>query len=241
MLPIRSKPKRSTTTTTITEESPQNNPGLGPALHWRLKRTSIDALLAEGGDGPTIPHVVVTGNSLRGSHRQYTDLVKASLLLSGDSSSGSSSSPRPANTLPHHTTGEKKNLKKKKNGEPSSSSSSSPSSSSCAENETHVGEFLRADHDRLARACFAAHCAYLFPLAGAGADGVAFVETAMDAWAGDKERVRAGVTSSPAAMWRASRAEADTLGTGTESMHLFRWQHVCSESKGRLGWLLESR
>lgn len=172
--------------------------------------------MAEG--NPTTPHMVVTGNSLRGSHEQYTELVKTSLC---------DPATRPANSLPHtNNIGSPRRTVQKKN-----------TSCLCAENEAHVAEFLRADHDRIALSFFAVHCAYSFPLMS-GEDEVTFVENTMDAWAGAKEQMRMGVRS-PAAMWRASRDEADALGTGTGSMHLFRWQHAFAESKGRLGWLLQ--
>ncbi|KAH6650546.1 hypothetical protein F5144DRAFT_556487 [Chaetomium tenue] len=192
---------------------------LGLALRWRIKQTSIDALKAEG--DPTTPHMVVTGNSLRGPHQQYTDLVRESLSAEPGS--------RPANSFPHNTSS---------NSEKPATASSSSSPCRCAENEAHVGEFLRADHDRIALSFFAVHCAYSFPLTGEEKDEVAFVDKAMDAWAEEKEQVH-GDVASPAALWKASRDEADTLGTGTGSMHLFRWQHAFAESKGRLGWLLE--
>lgn len=51
-----------------TREDKTSSP-LGLALHWRLKRTSVDALLAD--NNPTTPHVVVTGSSRPEPQRQY--------------------------------------------------------------------------------------------------------------------------------------------------------------------------
>ncbi|KAH6853952.1 hypothetical protein B0I37DRAFT_401031 [Chaetomium sp. MPI-CAGE-AT-0009] len=206
----RNKNNQPPATNSNSVESP-----LGLALRWRIKQTSIEALMAEG--EPTTPHMVVTGNSLRGPHQKYTDLVRTSLTAEPGN--------RPANSFPHGSS----------NGEKPAASSSP---CRCAENEAHVEEFLRADHDRIALSFFAVHCAYSFPLTGEEKDEVAFVNKAMDAWAEKKEQVREGVAS-PAALWKASRDEADILGTGTGSMHLFRWQHAFAESKGRLGWMLQ--
>jgi hypothetical protein len=201
----------ASTTAGDDDRQPQNP--LCPPQRWRIKRTSINALLAAG--DPTTPHMVVTGNSLRGSHGEYTALVRESLITEPGS--------RPANTLPYD-----------------GGSSTEKTPCRCDENESHVAEFLRADHDRIALAFFAVHCAYSFPLAS-GEDEVAFVERMMDAWAGEKEQVQRGgvvASSSLAELWRASRDEADRLGTGAGSMHVFRWQHAFAESRGRLGWLL---
>jgi hypothetical protein len=237
MLPSSRISKKNAQPPAVNNSSNSNNleSPLGLALRWRIKQTSIDALMAEG--DPTTPHMVVTGNSLRGAHQQYTDLVRASLIAEPGS--------RPANSFPHNSnnSSSSSNNEEKPTAAPSSSWSSSSSSSSpspcrCAENEAHVNEFLRADHDRIALSFFAVHCAYSFPLMGEEKDEVAFVDKAMDSWAEEKEQVRGGVAS-PAAMWKASRDEADILGTGTGSMHLFRWQHAFAESKGRLGWLLQ--
>jgi hypothetical protein len=242
MLPSSRNSKKNTQPPAANSNSNNLVSPLGLALRWRIKQTSIDALMAEG--NPTTPHMVVTGNSLRGPHQQYTDLVRASLTAEPGS--------RPANSFPHNNSNDSSSSSSSNNDEkpvaaPSSSWSSSSSSSSpspspspcrCAENEAHVAEFLRADHDRIALSFFAVHCAYSFPLTGEEKDEVAFVDKAMDAWAEEKEQVRGGIAS-PAAMWKASRDEADILGTGTGSMHLFRWQHAFAESKGRLGWLLQ--
>lgn len=99
--------------------------------------------------------------------------------------------------------------------------------SGCQENETHIAGFLSADHDCIALSLFAIHPTYTFPLVS-GRDAVPFVKDQMG-----------GPQSALAAQWEASRAEADQVGTGDNSMHVFRWQHVCLESKGRLAHLLK--
>ena len=230
MLPSRRNSKKNTQPPATDNNTNNLESPLGLALRWHIKQTSINALMAEG--DPTTPHMVVTGNSLRGSHQKYTDLVRESLTAEPGS--------RPANSFPHNSNN-RHNSSSSHGEKPApapSTSSPSPSPCRCAENEAHVNEFLRADHDRIALSFFAVHCAYSFPLTGEEKDEVAFVDKAMDSWAEEKEQVRGGVAS-PAAMWKASRDEADILGTGTGSMHLFRWQHAFAESKGRLGWLLE--
>ncbi|KAL1867537.1 hypothetical protein VTK73DRAFT_4140 [Phialemonium thermophilum] len=177
---------------------------LGLALQWRISTLSIDALIAQ--NEPTTPRLVVMGNSLRGAHKDYTDILQES-IRAGD---------RRCRSLPHVP----------------------PPGQTCEDNDSHVRQFVQADHDRIALAFFAVHPAYSFQL-DADEDEITFVEKKMDSWETAHQDNRGkGGSRALARLWRASREEADLLGVGTESMHLFRWQHAFAESKGRLGKLL---
>jgi hypothetical protein len=106
----------------------------------------------------------------------------------------------------------------------------------CQQNEAHIRDFLAASHDRLALSTFAVHPSYPFPLAS-GEEETKFVESALDVW--DAENFGYVEVQNQKEMWRASREEADRLGSGRENMRVFRWQHVSVETKGSLGRLLE--
>ncbi|KAI1268959.1 hypothetical protein F5Y18DRAFT_373163 [Xylariaceae sp. FL1019] len=109
-----------------------------------------------------------------------------------------------------------------------------PHDGCCEHNEAHIAELMKADHDRLALSFFAIHPSYAFDLT-TGEDETDFVKHKMDALARPCNNTGNELSS----QWLASRAEADAMGTGPEDMHIFRWQHVCIESKARLGRVLQ--
>jgi hypothetical protein len=70
-----------------------------------------------------------------------------------------------------------------------------------------------------------------------GEEETKFVGRALDVW--EAENFGYIEAQRQKEMWSASREEADRLGSGRENMRVFRWEHVCVETKGRLGRLLE--
>ncbi|KAF2462610.1 uncharacterized protein BDR25DRAFT_386983 [Lindgomyces ingoldianus] len=150
------------------------------------------------------PHLVIMGNSINGGHAEYMQRF--------------ADKARPHNC---------------------------PTGVPCTENEAHVKKLLEADHDRLALSFFASHKAYAFPVSdkdGRESDSdhpeIAFVERRMDTWADTIELYVGGKVAAPAKSlkesWRLSRGEANEMGTGAGSMHIFAWQHAFLETKGRV-------
>lgn len=98
---------------------------------------------------------------------------------------------------------------------------------SCAENTAHVQAFLASDQDRIARAFFAAHVSYSFPLLDQQ-DENEFMSARI------KEEIPG--LQKP---WIESRCEIGKIGAGHESLEIFGWQHMFVETKGRLAFKLE--
>lgn len=99
----------------------------------------------------------------------------------------------------------------------------------CRHNEEHVLKFLAHDHDRLALSLFAQHRHYAFDLSDRnGEDGNALHEHAVVAE--HMDRFFPGL----AQIWFDSSKEADEMGTAGTSLHMFGWQHIFTETKGRI-------
>ncbi|KAK7428409.1 hypothetical protein QQZ08_005028 [Neonectria magnoliae] len=107
---------------------------------------------------------------------------------------------------------------------------------SCEENERHVQSFVEADHDQVALSTFAIHPSYPFPISSA-TEEVTFVEDCLETWG--RENGHTEDAQDMIETWRSTRRNADRLGCGKGDMRLFAWQHVCLETKGRLGRMLE--
>lgn len=98
---------------------------------------------------------------------------------------------------------------------------------SCAENAEHVQAFLASDQDRIARAFFAAHVSYSFPLLDQQ-DENKFVSARINEEIPGLQKP-----------WIESRCEIGKIGAGHESLEIFGWQHMFVETKERLAFKLE--
>ena len=98
---------------------------------------------------------------------------------------------------------------------------------SCAENAEHVQAFLASDQDRIARAFFAAHVSYSFPLLDQQ-DENTFVSARINEEIPGLQKP-----------WIESRCEIGKIGAGHESLDIFGWQHMFVETKERLALKLE--
>ncbi|KAK4144406.1 uncharacterized protein C8A04DRAFT_36655 [Dichotomopilus funicola] len=269
MLPSRKK--------TVTSEDKTSSP-LGLALHWRLKRTSVDALLAD--NNPTTPHVVVTGSSRPEPQRQYRKrlLQKFWPGKGGDE----------PNIITTHNTTSSYNIRRSSTVTRPTSFNVNGCPPTCPANEAHIAAFLRADHDRIALDHFASRPAYAFPMSRTNTGPEVIGPLHSNTWPittkeqkrqeqereneenhnNNNQHVRAtpsrtmsssSISSlalstplrSPSISWGINRVEGDVSawpgvrergekGEEPRSQQVFRWEHVMAESKGRLGWMLES-
>lgn len=135
-----------------------------------------------------MPHIIVQGNSIDGTHKDY-------LMAS--------------------TT-------KQQHDKPD-----------CLKNEEHILKLLAHDHDRLALSFFARHPHYAFDAKEKERqdDGDAHPEHTL---LKQMDHFFPGLAQS----WSASNKEADEMGTAGTSLHIFGWQHVFPETKGRIAKLV---
>ncbi|ODA76793.1 hypothetical protein RJ55_07308 [Drechmeria coniospora] len=104
----------------------------------------------------------------------------------------------------------------------------------CPEYRAHQSQIRRADHDRIARAFFAAHRSYSVPVEP-------FLARPEDEVIGTLlARLPPHLHAQPFHdMWKKSRSEIDELGGGRGNLATFGWQHVFTETKHGLARLLE--